>query len=90
MGVRIAVSRDGLAWEPKDGLAIADYDPATVTPVFPTFPGESLAARQMRGLLWHIGYPSSTLLDDGKVLTAYHLFNAQGRQYIEAAIYDVV
>jgi hypothetical protein len=43
----------------------------------------------MRGMLWHIGYPSSTILDDGRVLTAYHLFDQTGRQYIEGAMYRV-
>lgn len=90
MGVRIAVSRDGLVWEPNDGLTIAEYDVTKVTPAFHTYYGESLASRQMRGLLWHIGYPTSTLLDDGRVLTAYHLFNQQGRQCIEGSIYRLV
>jgi hypothetical protein len=30
------------------------------------------------------------LLDDGRVFTGYHLFNQQGRQYVEGAIYRVV
>ena len=37
----------------------------------------------------HIGYPTSVQLDDGSILTAYHLFSRDGRQLIEGAIYQI-
>jgi hypothetical protein len=90
MGVRIAVSPDGETWSPQDEFTLAAYDPARVRPAFPTWEGEPLNSIIQRGVLWHIGYPSSVLLDDGRVFTGYHLFNQQGRQYVEGAIYRVV
>ncbi|GIW04401.1 MAG: hypothetical protein KatS3mg059_1021 [Thermomicrobiales bacterium] len=89
MGVHIAISPDGERWLPEDVFCIAAYDPRSVTPAFPYHPDEPWEAIAMRGMLWHIGYPSSILLDDGRVLTAYHLFDQTGRQYIEGAIYRV-
>jgi hypothetical protein len=89
MGVRIAVSPDGERWSQNDVFTLAPYDPAAVRPVFPTWEGEPLTSIIQRGILWHIGYPSSILLDDGRVFTGYHLFNAEGRQYVEGAIYRV-
>ncbi|MES4787367.1 MAG: hypothetical protein C4294_17940 [Nitrospiraceae bacterium] len=89
MGVHIAISADGERWLPEDVFCIAAYDPRSVTPAFPYHPDEPWEAVAMRGMLWHIGYPSSILLDDGRVLTAYHLFDQTGRQYIEGAIYRV-
>ena len=88
-GVRVAVSGNGVDWDPEDTYALMEYNLDKVRPAFPIYPGEPITSYMMRGYLWHIGYPSSVLLDDGKVLTAYHLFNEEGRQYIEAAIYDV-
>jgi BNR repeat-like domain len=90
MGVRIAISPDGERWSQDDVFTLASYDPATVRPVFPTWEGEPLNSIIQRGVLWHIGYPSSILLDDGRVFTGYHLFNAEGRQYVEGAIYRIV
>jgi hypothetical protein len=89
MGVHVAVSPDGKRWDAQDVFSIADYDPAAVNPVFPFHPDEPLPSRIQRGMLWHIGYPSSILLDDGRVFTGYHLFNRQGRQYVEGAMYAV-
>jgi hypothetical protein len=89
MGVHVAVSSDGETWLPEDVFPIASYDPTAVTPVFPHHPDEPFESKMMRGQLWHIGYPSSTLLDDGRVFTGYHLYNAAGRQYVEGAIYGV-
>ena len=89
MGVRIAVSPDGERWSQDDVFTLASYDPATVRPAFPTWEGEPLNSVIQRGVLWHIGYPSSVLLDDGRVFTGYHLFNGEGRQYVEGAIYTI-
>ncbi|MDQ6672862.1 MAG: glycoside hydrolase [Chloroflexota bacterium] len=89
MGVRIAISPDAQQWCQEDVFTLASYDPRDVTPCFPTWAGEPLDSIVQRGTLWHIGYPSSILLDDGRVFTGYHLFNEQGRQYVEGAIYAV-
>lgn len=89
MGVNIALSPDGETWLPEDVFSIAQYNPADVTPVFPCHPDEPLVSRIARGMLWHIGYPSSIVLDDGRVFTGYHLYNKEGRQYVEGAIYTV-
>lgn len=87
-GVRIALSPDGEQWSAADEFVVADYDPDQVTPV------NAPSNLSVRGvpppqILWHIGYPSSLVLNDGRVMTGYHLYNAEGRQYIEAAIYRV-
>jgi hypothetical protein len=89
MAVHIALSTDAETWLPEDVFPIATYDPATVTPVFPHHPDEPVVSRVTRGMLWHIGCPSSILLDDGRVFTGYHLFNQEGRQYVEGAMYAV-
>lgn len=89
MGVTIAVSPDGESWSQEDVFRLAEYDPAKVRPAFPTWEGEPLASIVQRGILWHTGYPSSILLDDGRVFTGYHLFNENGRQYVEGAMYRI-
>jgi hypothetical protein len=89
MGVRIAISADAERWCQEDVFTLAAYDPAHVRPSFPTWEGEPLDSIVQRGMLWHTGYPSSILLDDGRVFTGYHLFNEHGRQYVEGAIYAV-
>jgi len=88
-GVHIAISPDGERWSADDEFSIVDYDPNTVTPVGVAKDVDPMRVVHAKELLWHIGYPSSTLLDDGRVMTGYHLYNAEGRQYIEAAIYRV-
>ncbi|MBV9171169.1 MAG: exo-alpha-sialidase [Chloroflexi bacterium] len=89
MGVRIAISPDAERWCEEDVFTLAEYDPRTVRPSFPTWEGEPFDSIVQRGMLWHTGYPSSILLDGGRVFTGYHLFNEQGRQYVEGAIYGV-
>jgi hypothetical protein len=88
-GVRVAISRNGLDWDPDETYPLAEYGLERVRPAFPTYPNEPVSSYMMRGYLWHIGYPSSVILNDGRVLTAYHLFDQEGRQYIEGVIYDV-
>jgi hypothetical protein len=86
-GVRIAVSPDGERWSHEDVFSVTPhYDPARVRPAVRTWTGEPGALKEQPGNFFHIGYPSSALLDDGSVLTAYHLYSADGRQYVEAAI----
>jgi hypothetical protein len=89
MGVGIAISPDAEHWSQEDVFTLASYDPCDVRPSFPTWAGEPLDSIVQRGMLWHIGYPSSILLDDGRVFTGYHLYNQDGRQYVEGAIYAV-
>lgn len=89
MGVNIFLSPDGDRWDPNDVFSLASYDPASVQPVFPHHPDEPLVSVVQRGMLWHTGYPTSIVLDDGRVFTGYHLFNKQGRQYVEGAIYRI-
>ena len=89
MGVRIAISEDGLTWDEKNVYTIREYDIDSVNPVFPIQEGESRASVVDRGILWHIGYPTSVQLDDKRIMSSYHLFNRQGKQYIEAAIYEL-
>lgn len=88
-GVRIALSADGEAWDQGNIFTLAEYDPAAVRPAFPTWSGESATSIISRGGMWHIGYPSSIALGGGQVFTGYHLFDANGRQYVEGAIYRV-
>jgi sialidase-1 len=77
MGVYACLSDDGVTWDAADEFTIREYaPPAAPTAMGPGFP-------------YHIGYPTALQLDDGRILTAYHLFNEAGRQYIEAAIFHL-
>lgn len=88
-GVHVAVSPDGAVWSSENEFNLVDYDPMNVTPVDVARDVDPMRVVHAKELLWHIGYPSSVLLDDGSVMTGYHLYNADGRQYVEAAIYRV-
>jgi sialidase-1 len=90
MGVRVAVSADGMTWRREEIFTIADYDMYQVTPTFTPRRGETASAIATAGNFMHIGYPSSVQLDDGRILTAYHLFSPDGRQVIECAMYRVI
>ncbi len=77
MGIRIAVSQDGLSWDAANEFVIREYRP----PENPRVRG--------KGFPTHIGYPTSVQLESGEILSVYHLFDDEGRQYIEAAIYEL-
>ncbi|MDQ3700650.1 MAG: glycoside hydrolase, partial [Chloroflexota bacterium] len=93
-GVRVAVSPDGGRWSQEDVFTITPhYDPSKVAPAVQTWTGDPARPERLDPTAivgFHIGYPSSAVLDDGSVLTAYHLYNRTGRQYVECAIYRVV
>jgi len=89
MGVQIAISEGGKAWSKDQMFTIRDYDVDSVTPVFSTYENEDQTSIISRGMLWHIGYPDSVFLDTGELFIAYHLFNKEGRQYIEGAICEL-
>ena len=77
MGVFLAVSDDGLTWDGSNEIVLRNYRIPEDPPV------------RGSGFPYHIGYPTSVELDGGEILTAYHLFNEEGRQYVEAAIYSL-
>lgn len=76
MGVFGAFSDDGLSWDGAKEFVIHAYK-------IPETP-----ARRGHGFPYHIGYPSSVQLDSGEIFTAYHLFDEQGVQYVEGAIWS--
>jgi len=91
MGIRICVSEDGITWDSANEMVVREYDVHSVAgPGSARSTGKpSLVGGAERLPYRHIGYPTSVQLDDGEILSAYHLFNAQRRQYIECAIYEL-
>jgi hypothetical protein len=77
LGVGIALSQDGETWDAERTAVLRSYTP-------PDRPGPPVP-----GFPYHIGYPTTIQLDDGRLLSAYHLFNEARRQYVEAAIYEL-
>jgi sialidase-1 len=91
MGIRICVSEDGATWDPANEIVIREYDVSTVAQGDQKRGSEErVLAKRPESLPYrHIGYPTSVQLDNGEILSAYHLFDAQGKQYIECAIYQL-
>ena len=89
MGVHVAISENGTIWRQEDVFTIADYDMYKVKPTFTPRSDETPEGIATAGNFMHIGYPTSVQLDDGSILTAYHLFSRDGRQLIEGAIYQI-
>ena len=69
-GVRACISEDGLTWRGESEFSL--HEGGQAEPGEPTW--------------WHTGYPSTTQLRDGSLVTVYHLFSRDARpvQYIEA------
>jgi sialidase-1 len=69
-GVKACVSEDGLAWDGAAQLTL--HEGGTGPRSDPTW--------------WHTGYPCTTQLDDGTLVTVYHLFSRDDPpvQYVEA------
>ena len=81
--VKIALSRDGRTWEEACSRILYEA---------PNFTAEA-AIQKSRGTLdtgyRHIGYPSCTALDDGRILTVFHSFDEQRKQIVLLASYGI-
>ena len=75
-GVFLAVSDDGLSWDGTEAT-LREYK----IPQSPRLRGA--------GFPFHIGYASSVQLDSGEIFTAYHLFDEEGLQIVEGAIFEL-
>ncbi len=69
-GVKGCVSEDGVTWDVANEFTIHEG-------------GQGPAWERT---WWHTGYPCSTQLEDGTILTVYHAFSEDERpvQYIES------
>ena len=74
-GVKGCVSEDGLTWDIENEFTIREGGQGPST---------------LYGY-FHMGYPSSTQLDDGTIITAYHVFSEDDPpvQYIECARFEL-
>ncbi len=75
-GVFLTVSDDGLSWDGTEAT-LREYK----IPQNPRLRGADFP--------FHIGYASSVQLDSGEILTAYHLFDEEGLQIVEGAIFEL-
>lgn len=75
-GVKGCVSEDGLTWDPANQFTI--HAGGQAPPSEPTW--------------WHTGYPCSTQLPDGTLVTVYHYFATEPRplQFIESVRWRLV
>jgi len=80
LGIRIAISRDGSEFS-KENVGVI-HSPPLVESQGSIKTDIDIGYR-------HIGYPSSVVRDDGKVLTAFHSFNKERRQVLRIAMYDI-
>jgi sialidase-1 len=69
-GVRGCISEDGVTWDVANEFTIREG-------------GVPAAHMEHPGIFQHIGYPSATLLDDGRVLAMYHEYTDDDRRPIQ-------
>jgi hypothetical protein len=74
-GVKGCISEDGLTWRGADEFGLH----------------EGGQADRAESAWWHTGYPSTTQLRDGSLVTVYHLFSQDRTpvQYIEAVRWEL-
>jgi hypothetical protein len=91
LGVRVAVSEDGLTWSTEQMAVLREIPLQTVAasgPNFATFSPHPALSTLNVGFR-HIGYPDTTQLADGRLITVYHLWNEDLRQCVEATVYEL-
>lgn len=81
MSVKIALSEDGRTWNQSDSEILYN------TPNIEKADGITFSGLD-RGYR-HIGYPSSTVLEDGTVLSVFHSFNKDKKQIVLLARYKI-
>jgi hypothetical protein len=74
LSIKVALSRDGVAWSERNAREI--YRPPAVAP------GEGHPSAGLDAGYRHIGYPSAVVLETGKLLVAFHSFDASSRKQI--------
>jgi hypothetical protein len=74
-GVKACVSNDGVSWDVANAFSLHEG-------------GQGPAWERT---WWHTGYPSTAQLDDGSLLTTYHLFSQDDRpvQFIESVRWEL-
>lgn len=92
LGIRLAVSENGLTWTTEQMTILREIPLRSLKADGPNFasfsPHPALATLNVG--FRHIGYPSTAQLADGRLITVYHLWNADLRQSVEATVYELV
>lgn len=91
MSIRVALSNDGLEWRQENMTTLREIPLRTLNQSGVNFAGlnphPALATYNVG--FRHIGYPDSTQLQDGRIITVYHWWNTELRQAVECSIYEI-
>lgn len=91
LSIRVAISKDGITWGLED-MAVLRELPLHSLPHsgvnFSAFnPNPALATLNVG--FRHIGYPDTTQMADGRIITVYHLWNQNLCQCVECSVFEL-
>jgi len=91
LSIRVALSNDGTSWSAADMVVLRELPLRQLNASAPNFasfnPHPALSTLNVG--FRHIGYPDSTQLADGRVLTVYHWWDESLRQSVQCSVYEI-